>query len=99
MDKLPRGAKDIFNSRKLKRYNRRELLLHLVEVEEKLSDIKDGMSSQTVYVSFYKENPRDPWISFETTRPTGYYPIINAFYQHYLARAKYIRRRLEYVLY
>lgn len=79
MDKLPRNAKDIFNSRKLKRYNRRELLLHLVEVKQKLSDIKDGMSSQRVYVSFYKENPRDPWISFETTSPRGIIQLLTPF--------------------
>ena len=86
MNKLPRDNKDVFDSRKLKRYNRRELLLHMAENKKKLSDIKDGMRERVHHVSFYKENPNDPWISFETLRSTEYYPIFHSFYQHYLAR-------------
>ena len=103
MSKLLKEHKDYVKSETLKSCNRAELLKHLTEAEEQLkflelylSGLRDTFAEMK---KMYRTNTVDGWYEFEANKDRRQYPYSLAWYQYYLARAKYIRRRLEYVLY
>ena len=101
--RLLKNHKDYVKSINLKSCNRAQLLEHLTEAQDQVKFLVNylpGLRNTFANLKeMYRTNTVDGWYEFEANKDRRQYPYSLAWYQYYLARVKYIQRRLEYVLY